>query len=169
MTDEQESTVVPDHTDQGGDTRQLVVFRLGTEEYGVDIDQIKEVVLTPRITKMPQMPSYVAGVANVRGKVLAIVKLEDKLEIEAPPAAAEKAPGQYTLVADDDTFGFGVLVKEVPNTISVRVDAIQEPTNIVPSGNDQCHYIKGIVRKDDRLIILIDLRQIVEQTTALVP
>ena len=61
---------------------QLIIFKLGTEEYALSIDQIKEVVLTPRIAKMPQTPSYIKGVANIRGNIIAILDLEQKFGIE---------------------------------------------------------------------------------------
>src|SRR6478752_3903251 len=61
---------------------QLIIFKLGTEEYALSIDQIKEVVLTPRIARMPQTPSYIKGVANIRGSIIAILDLEQKFGIE---------------------------------------------------------------------------------------
>jgi len=59
-------------------TLQIVVFKLGQEEYGLHIDQIKEVVITPKITRMPQTPAFVKGVANIRGNVIAMLDLEEK-------------------------------------------------------------------------------------------
>ena len=66
------------HEKAGNTTRQIVVFRLGQEEYGLPIEQIKEVVITPNITRMPQTPAFVKGVANIRGNVIAILDLEEK-------------------------------------------------------------------------------------------
>ena len=57
---------------------QLIIFKLAGEEYGLSIDQIKEVVLTPRVAKMPQTPAYIKGVANIRGNIIAIMDLEQK-------------------------------------------------------------------------------------------
>ena len=64
-----------------GTKHQLIVFKLGTEEYALNIEQIKEVVITPNIANIPQTPSYIRGVANIRGTIIAIVDLNDKFNI----------------------------------------------------------------------------------------
>ncbi|MGB3781010.1 MAG: chemotaxis protein CheW [Tunicatimonas sp.] len=144
------------------DTQLLIVFKLGLEEYGISIDQIREVVLTPRITRMPQTPSYIEGVANVRGSILAIVNLEKKLEIESAQPATQDLAAQYTLVVESEEQRFGILVKEVPNTLAVNSSDIQEPTNVIQTTSQKSHYITGIVRMNERLIILIDLHEIMQ-------
>ena len=52
---------------------QLIIFKLGREEYAMNIDQIKEVVLTPQVAKVPQTEDYIKGVANIRGNIIAIL------------------------------------------------------------------------------------------------
>ena len=56
----------------------MIIFKLGKEEYALHIDQIKEVVLTPGIAKIPQTPDYIIGVANIRGNIISIVSLNTK-------------------------------------------------------------------------------------------
>ncbi|GAA5026277.1 chemotaxis protein CheW [Marivirga lumbricoides] len=140
------------------DTRkfQLVVIRLGDEEYGLHIDQIKEVVLTPNITRLPQTPNYVKGVANVRGNIIAIVDLEEKFGLQQLIENQQKKDN-YTLVIESEEMKMGVLVKEVPNTLSVTMSQIEEAGNIVQDGQSDQSYIKGIVKLDDRLVIMIDI------------
>ena len=57
---------------------QIIVFKLGDSEYALEIGQIKEVVPTPPISKVPLTPPYIRGIANVRGNILAIIDLEKK-------------------------------------------------------------------------------------------
>ena len=83
-------------------TQQIVVFKLGNEEYGLKIDQIKEVVITPAITKMPQTPSYMKGVANIRGNVIAILDLEEKFSL-ANQTETRSAGANFTLVIESRT------------------------------------------------------------------
>lgn len=135
---------------------QLVVFRLGDEEYGLHIDQIKEVVLTPNITRLPQTPNYVKGVANVRGNIIAIVDLEEKFGLQQRSENQPKKDN-YTLVIESEEMKMGVLVKEVPNTLSVTMSQIEEAGNIVQDGQSDQSYIKGIVKLDHRLVIMIDI------------
>jgi purine-binding chemotaxis protein CheW len=141
---------------------QLIVFKQGNEEYGLAIDQIKEVVLTPKITKMPQTPHYVKGVANIRGNIIAIIDLEEKFGI-AHKTQENHTEGKYTLVVASEEFKVGILVKEVPNTLAVSQADIDETVNIIQDEAQESNYIKGIVKVNNRLIILIDIYQIMSK------
>ena len=158
---ERGSEQITDIFGKGADRHQLIVFKLGAEEYGIHIDQIKEVVLTPRVTRMPQTPSYVKGVANIRGNILAIVDLEEKFGI-GRVAANEASTSNYTLVAESKDSNIGILVKEVPNTLSVMASDIDETVNVVQDASGQNNYMLGIAKINDRLIILIDLFRVMQ-------
>lgn len=147
---------------KAAEKHQLIVFRLGSEEYGIHIDQIKEVVLTPRVTRMPHTPSYIKGVANIRGSILAIVDLEEKFGLHEAASKPEESTSNYTLVAESKEFSIGILVKEVPNTLSVMASDIDEAINVVQSTTENSNYMLGIVKIDDRLVILIDLFKIMQ-------
>lgn len=142
---------------------QIVVFRLGNEEYGLHIDQIKEVVITPKITRMPQTPSYVRGVANIRGNVIAIFDLEERFNLVKTNAEQHR---KYTLVVESDDIKMGLLVTEVPNTISVNEADLDESVGIINDSSTETNYIKGIIKSGERLIILIDIFKVVDQEMA---
>nr|WKN39251.1 chemotaxis protein CheW [Tunicatimonas sp. TK19036] len=142
---------------------QLIVFKLGEEEYGIYIDQIKEVVFTPHITRMPQTPSYLKGVANIRGNILAIVDLEKKFGLQTTVSEIDEGASNYTLVAESKDFTIGILVKEVPNTLTVSSNDIDETVNVVQGTQEEHNYIKGIAKVNDRLIILIDVFTIMQE------
>ncbi|MGM0579078.1 MAG: chemotaxis protein CheW [Bacteroidota bacterium] len=133
---------------------QLIVFRLGDEEYGLQIGQIKEVVPTPHITRLPQTPPYVKGVANIRGNVIAVVDLEEKFGLNQHK---EEDSNNYTLVVESDEVKMGVLVRELPNTLNVKQSEIEDSTNIIQDGGAEQSYIKGIVKLEGRLIIMLDV------------
>jgi purine-binding chemotaxis protein CheW len=146
--------------DRKHQTTQLIVFRLGEEEYALHIDQIKEVVITPHITRMPQTPSFVRGVANIRGNIIAIIDLEEKFGIRRQVETENENQGNYTLVIESEEYKMGVLVKEVPNTLAVSEADIEDTTNVIQdSGVDQ-GYVKGVVKYGNRLLILIDIFKI---------
>lgn len=138
---------------------QIVVFKLGNEEYGLHIDQIKEVVITPTITRMPQTPAFVRGVANIRGNVIAILDLEDKFGL-ALNDASPKDTNNFTLVIESDEYKMGILVRHVPNTLSISSANIEDS---VFTGDHQTEqsYITGIVKLDKRLIIMIDIFKVI--------
>lgn len=143
---------------------QLIVFKLGQEEYGLHIDQIKEIVLTPSITTMPQTEDFIKGVANIRGNIITIVDLEERFGVNAHLTLAEKEKtGQYTLVIESETLKIGVLVREVPTTLAASDNDIDDSQNIVHDSSLDENYIKGIVKLEDRLIILIDIFKVMTE------
>lgn len=134
---------------------QIVVFKLDEEEYALTIDQIKEVVPTPAIANVPQTPDYIKGVANIRGNLIAIIDLEEKFGLKHEDQ--EEIKRAYTLVIESENINMGILVQEVPNTLSVKLKNIDESNNVIQFSSLDENSIKGIVKFDDRMIILIDL------------
>lgn len=157
-----------------GDKILLIVFKLGTGEYGLPIDQIKEVVLTPRISQIPQTPHYIKGVANIRGNVISIVDLEDRFGLVAKNGAetlpdealakdtVDEENSNYTLVIESEEYSIGILVKEVPNTLSVSRNEIDSTSNIIRHSSLDENAINGIVKLDDRMIIMINILSMME-------
>jgi purine-binding chemotaxis protein CheW len=137
---------------------QIVVFKLGQEEYGMPIDQIKEVVITPTITKMPQTPEFVKGVANIRGNIIAILDLESKFGLP-PVASSGKRDNNFTLVIESEEHKMGVLVREVPNTLSIARTIIED--SVFTGESSEQNYITGIAKLDKRLIIMIDIFKVI--------
>lgn len=145
-------------------TQQIVVFKLGQEEYGLHIDQIKEVVITPTITRMPQTPEFVKGVANIRGNVIAMLDLEEKFGLVRSQEAGAKG-NNFTLVIESEDYKMGILVREVPNTLSISSSSIEDS---VFTGDHQAEqsYITGIVKLEKRLIIMIDIFKVINEQEA---
>ncbi|MDH5474383.1 MAG: chemotaxis protein CheW [Cyclobacteriaceae bacterium] len=151
----------------------LIVFKLGASEYALSIDQIKEVVLTPRISEIPQTPAYIKGVANIRGTVISIIDLEarfglkpkkkvDEDETDENNVDLDTEKSNYTLVVESEEFKIGVLVKEVPNTYSIKRSEIDSSSDIIRHSSLDENAIKGIVKIDERMIILINVLSMME-------
>lgn len=141
-----------------GERMQLIIFKLGKEEYAMNIDQIKEVVITPRIARVPQTAQYIKGVANIRGNIIAIMDLEERFSlVDASSASDNGTIANYTLVVESEAFKVGVLVKEVPNTLSVLTTDIDSSSEIIryTALDERC--IKGIVKSGERMIVMIDM------------
>jgi len=141
-----------------GERIQLIIFKLGKEEYAMNIDQIKEVVITPKVAKVPQTAAYIKGVANIRGNVIAIMDLEERFSLVDPTQQQEiEMIANYTLVVESEEFKVGILVKEVPNTLSIRIADIDSSSDIIRYSALDERCIKGIVKSGDRMIIMIDM------------
>lgn len=136
---------------------QVVVFRLGNEEYALLIEQIKEVVPIPPVTKVPLLPSYFKGVANVRGEVLAIIDLEEKFELQKSDKVAN-----FCLVIESKAYKMAIMVKDIPNTLNIFESEIDHSPNLIQEFVGQKNYIKGIIKTEEKLLVLIDIFRIVE-------
>jgi purine-binding chemotaxis protein CheW len=141
--------------------RQVIVFELGQKEYALFIEQIKEVVLTPKLARVPHSLPYIRGVANIRGNILAIVDLEDHFKLKKKDEKSVTKTN-YTLVVESKTHSMGILVSKVPTTLGVNEKDIDYSPNLVYDNNTQRDYIKGIIRLKERIIVLIDIFKIIE-------
>lgn len=139
----------------------LVVFKLGAEEYGIKIEQVKEVTVTPDIAKMPQTPSFIKGVSSIRGDIIAIMDLADRFNIKSVESGQRRVSrNTYTLVIEGPGYTMGLIVNEVPQTASVPLSSIDRTPNIIAQKNINENYIEGIGKLGGRLIIILDLFKI---------
>jgi len=150
------------HENEHTEEIQLIIFKLAGEEYGLSIDQIKEVVLTPKVAKMPQTPPHIKGVANIRGNIIAIMDLEQKFGLNSQHQPTKGAHSNYTLVLESEKFKVGVLVKEVPNTLSIAVKDIDAASEFMQYSSLDADSLIGVVKSEDRMIILIDMLKLIE-------
>jgi purine-binding chemotaxis protein CheW len=141
---------------------QLIVFRLGHEEYGIRIEQVKEVTITPEIARMPKTPPFVKGIANLRGDIIAIIDLEERFQLR--PATEELPTTSYTLAIEAKDYTIGLVVREVPQPLSIPVSIIEKAPEFIQDANIQDKYIEGIAKLDGRIIIVLDMLKLLTPT-----
>lgn len=142
----------------------LIVFKLGSEEYGIKIDQVKEVTVTPNVTRMPRTPDFIKGVANIRGDIIAIMNLEERFGIRSVPLASDVNPHiTYTLVIEAREYSIGVIVREVPQSLNLSMTKIDKTPSFLQDINIHENYIEGIAKVNNRLIIVLDMYKILTQ------
>ncbi|MCK5126672.1 MAG: chemotaxis protein CheW [candidate division Zixibacteria bacterium] len=137
---------------------QLVSFKIGSEEYGIDILKVQEINRMPDITKVPQAAHYVDGVINLRGKVIPIINTRRKFSLD------EKDHDKDTriVVVDINSEVIGLIVDSVNEVLRIPNSIVEPPPNVtIDSGAD---YITGVARLEDRLLILLDLGKLVGDT-----
>ncbi len=139
--------------DVAKDERQLVVFDLATELYGVDIGVVREIIRIQELTRIPETESYVEGVINLRGKVTPVIDLRKRLDLPV----SEQDDDSRIVVVDVGSHDIGVIVDAVAEVLRISGGSI-EPTSSVIMTTDSS-YLLGIAKMDDRLIILLDLEQ----------
>ena len=138
------------------DELQLVSFNIGTEEFGVDILKVQEINRMVEITKVPQAPHYVEGVINLRGKVIPIVDLRKRFDLEIK----EYDKNTRIVVVDIGGNIMGMIVDAVSEVLRLPASTIEPPPEIVTGINSD--YIKGVAKLDDRLLIFLDLSKVID-------
>ncbi|MEO9967363.1 MAG: chemotaxis protein CheW [Reichenbachiella sp.] len=142
-----------------GQSVQLIVFVLGGERYALEIDKVKEIVPKPETSKLPRAPEYIKGVANIRGSVMVIMDLENKFELFKPEEINEK---NFALIIKSDRFKAGILVAEVPTTLKIQGDVIESSSQIMSNTVLDETFIKGLIKQEDGMIILLDIIELIE-------
>lgn len=140
------------------DLLQLVSFKIGNEEFGVDILKVQEINKMVAVTKVPNSPSFVEGVINLRGKVIPIVDLRTRLGLEK----VEQTKDTRIIVVDVDSRIIGFIVDSVSEVLRIPVNITEAPPEIATGVNSE--FIKSVGKLDDRLLILIDLDKILSTT-----
>ncbi len=137
------------------ESTQVVSFKLGPEEYGVDIAQVQEINRMVAVTKVPRAPVFMEGVINLRGQLIPIIDLRTRFGMPR----AEHTKNTRIVVTEIGTKRVGMVVDSVSEVLRLPLDAI-EPAPDMITGVDT-EYIRGVGKIDDRLIILLDLAKIV--------
>ncbi|MBU1998175.1 MAG: chemotaxis protein CheW [Candidatus Omnitrophica bacterium] len=134
---------------------QLVVFTIGDEEFGVDINQVREIVRLVQITYLPKAPQFIEGVVNLRGQVLAVIDLSKKLNIEAKA----RSDSTRIVIVEVGENTVGMIVGSVSEVLRLPFKNVEEVPSIVDTEIPE-HYIKGVGKLKDRLLVLLDLNRI---------
>lgn len=143
---------------QDGRTFQVVSFRLGAEEYGVDIMIVQEIILLGVVTQVPEVPDYVLGVINLRGNVIPILNLRRRFCM--PDEAATDATRIMVINLAGRTVG--VVVDGVSEVLRLQRDDIAPtPASLHAAGKD---YVQGLARRGERLLILLDMQRLLGST-----
>ncbi len=141
--------------DNNGQTeRQLVVFDLSVEAYGVDIGAVREIIRMQDITAVPRTPDFVEGVINLRGKVTPVVDLRKKLGVPV----AERSDENRIVVMDIGGQDIGMVVDAVTEVLRIPGDSVETASSVVTSADSD--YLMGIVKLDSKLIILLNLAEV---------
>lgn len=133
------------------EVRELIAFRIGDQEFCVDIMSVREIRGWTPATSMPHAPAYMLGVVNLRGAVLSIIDLSARLGMKR----AELTARHVIIVAQVKRKVVGLLVDAVSDILTIMTDNIQ-PTPEISSDHER-QYARGIVAIDRRMICLIEL------------
>ncbi len=134
---------------------QLVVFNIGSEEFGVEIMNVQEIIRMTSITKIPQAPDYIKGIINIRGRIIIVINLNVIMGMEG----RMQDENTRIIVANLNDTVLGFVVDSVSEVIRLPEKNV-EPAPAVIASKIGTEYIYGVGKMDNRLLILLNLDKI---------
>jgi purine-binding chemotaxis protein CheW len=135
---------------------QFVNFRLRDEEYGVDIGSVREITRVVDISHIPESPSFIKGVTNLRGQIIPVVDLAKQFGL----APQEKLPESARIVVTEvKGQTVGMIVDEVPEVLKIPEENIESTPELIQT-EIRKDYIKGVGKLENRLIVILDLEKV---------
>ena len=141
----------PGHDPHDDDLIQLVTFRIGEEEFGVDILAVQEIIRLMQITMVPRAPEFIEGVINLRGKVIPVINMRTRFN----KSAHKPDSNTRIVVMELEQKIVGFLVDGVSEVLRIPESTVEDPPPVVAGIGSE--YIRGIGKLDNRLLILLDL------------
>ena len=133
-------------------TTQYIVIALGTEQYGIDIKYIDNIVRMQQITRVPQVSPYWKGVINLRGEVIPVMSLRVKMGLESD---VETKNSRIIIIKQDQHEPIGVLVDSVKEVVTLSSNQVEKVTGEAKEDG----YVSGIGKQENGLISLLDIEQ----------
>ncbi|MCD1257798.1 chemotaxis protein CheW [Paenibacillus athensensis] len=141
-----------------GEEKKVIVFALGTEEYGVEVEKVRTIERMQPLTRVPKAADFIKGVINLRGVVIPIIDLRARFGL----SQAEYTDATRMIIVSQGEYEVGLIVDSANDVIDLDTDNIDNPPEIV--GGIKAKYLDGIARiGDDRLLVLLNLEQVLEK------
>ena len=139
------------------ESKQYIVTKLDTEQYGIDISYVDNIVRMTRITRVPKSQPYFKGIINLRGEVIPVMSL--RLKFGLPDDEVTNATRIIILKLEDLDGSIGLLVDEVKEVVTLPDDSIEKPSN--SNNGEKAKYLLGVGRTHDTLISLLNMQNVI--------
>jgi len=140
-------------------SRQILTFVLGDETYGVDILRVQEIRGWSAVTKIPQAPTHVLGVLNLRGSIVPIVDLRMRFNLERAEYTAVTVIIVLSVVSGSNRRDFGVVVDGVSDVVDVNESEVRPAPDL--GSHNSLEYIRGLVPVSERMVVLLDIDRLI--------
>lgn len=135
---------------------QIVSFRVGREDFGLDILRVQEIIRNQHLTRVPNSPDFVDGMINLRGRVIPVIALRKRFGLEK-----ESEDNQTRIVVlEIQNMVLGFIVDSVPEVLRIAKGAVVPPPRF---GTSEREYVSGVAKLEDRLLILLDVDRIMAE------
>ena len=140
------------------DNKQYIVVKIGSEQYGIDISFVDNIVRLQKITRVPKAQKYFKGIINLRGEVVPVMSLRLKMCLDNDEFSDKS---RIIILRVDQRGLLGVMVDEVKEVVTLNSTQIDKYNP--DSKDEQSTYIKGVGKHDNQLISLLDIFSIVDE------
>jgi Chemotaxis signal transduction protein len=136
--------------------KQYIVVKVGTEQYGIDIQYIDNIVRMQRITRVPKAQPYFNGVINLRGEIIPVMSIRKKFGLE-PDEFSNTT--RIIIIKLEPQAAIGIIVDEVKEVVTLEDDSIEKPT--YNAKDEKAQYLSGIGKHGDGLISLLNIAGVI--------
>jgi len=135
---------------------RFLTFQIHSEVYGIEIKYVTEIIGIQPITEVPELPDYIRGIINLRGKIIPVMDVRLRFKKEE----AEYSDRTCVIVIDVGTVSIGLIVDRVSEVLTIPDEEIVEPPDIKQGGN---RYIKGIGKVGEQVKLLLDCDKLLNE------
>lgn len=136
--------------------KQYIVVKIGTEQYGIDIQYVDNIVRMQRITRVPKAQSYFNGVINLRGEIIPVMSIRKKFGLETDEFTNAT---RIIIIKLEPQSAIGIIVDEVKEVVTLDDNSIEKPT--YNAKDEKAQYLSGIGKHGDGLISLLNIAGVI--------
>ncbi|MBN2310766.1 MAG: purine-binding chemotaxis protein CheW [Candidatus Hydrogenedentes bacterium] len=140
------------------DPGKYLTFVLGNEAYGLAILKVQEIIGLMNVTSVPRTPDFVRGVINLRGKVIPVVDLRVKFNMESQEDTERTCIIVLQIATTGHDVTMGIIVDEVSEVLDISADQIEPAPSL--GGNVDTDFILGMGKLGDRVVMLLDVDKV---------
>ncbi len=140
------------------ETNQYLSFQLHGEVFALDIARVREVLEFDKVTRVPQVPPFMLGVINLRGRVVPVVDLNLKFGMKETEKTVDTCIIIVEIVIDEEHTVLGAMADSVREVIQLESSDIEPPPRIGTRLNTE--FIKGMGKKEEQFIIILDINKV---------
>jgi purine-binding chemotaxis protein CheW len=141
-----------------GKQMQLVTFQLGNELYGIDIMSVDGIVRMDDVRSIPNAPSYVEGIYNLRGEIIPIINLHKRFQLRQASLSEEDKLLSGFIIVEIDGMKLGVIIDKVSRVLTVDMSKMQPPPQMLSGIGAE--YIQGVFNREEGYLIALDIHRL---------
>ena len=142
-----------------GEELKVIVFKLGEEEYGIEVNKVQTIERMMPITRVPKTFSFVKGVINLRGVVIPVIDLRGRFGLPE----SEFSDQTRIIIVTANELEVGFIVDSANDVIDINSDIIDSPPDVV--GGVKAKYLRGVARiSEERLLVMLNLSEVLNRS-----